>query len=384
MVGILRWDGQASLRNIQICILKIFGLRLSLGFIYKEIKKACTKARNINEKIRGLVNLMHVVADEVWIKVKSTSKKWSYAFLLASPKSLFIWSLDHLTHRDEASMGLKVMEYIEKGLNPEIFVSDLLKTYRVLSKYFKNCLHQLCTNHGIKALHKIIKDLPWEAKQDKFFYDYIQDLRDKFIALFELDDMIEIEQKINQMRKVLKLWQGKRNEWAKPFLGFIDRNRTNLFWYKRCPEDGIENTNNGAEIINSLFKPHYKIMKHLETTDSTQNHFETFLLRNNLRVFQRGKRKGYSPLQLEGVQTKITDWTELIWGDNPEEAMKEIEISALTKDLQDKEAVEQCNRLGPISSLKIGREGGEIGLAKEELPFSIDRRVRNEFVLQEN
>jgi len=150
-------------------------------------------------------------------------------------------------------------------------------------------------------------------------------------------------------------------------------------------EDAIENTNNGAEIINSLFKPHYKIMKHLENTESTQNHFETFLLRNNLRVFQKGKRKGYSPLQLEGVQTKITDWTELIWEENSEEAMKEIEISALIRDLQDKRAVEQCNRLGSISSLKTGQERrDEIGSVGEEMPFSIDREMLNNYVQQEN
>lgn len=312
-------------------------MSLSLGFICQELKRACKEAKKINKRIRGLVNLTHLVADEVWIKVKSTLKKWSYGFLLASPKSLFIYSLDHLTHRDELNMGLKVMEYIEKGLNPAIFTSDLLKTYRVISGYFKRCLHQLCTNHGIKALHKVIKDFPEEARQDKTFYDYMKDLRDRFIALFELDDIVEIEQNIKQMRKILYLWQGERKEWAKPFVDFIDRNGKNLFWYKRCPEKGIENTNNGAEIINSLLKPHYKIMKHLENENSTQDYFETFLLRNNLRVFQRGKRKGYSPLQLEGIQTKTTDWTDLIWGEKSDEFLKQIEVSALKRGLNNQQ-----------------------------------------------
>lgn len=308
-----------------------------MGFICQELKRACKEAKKINAQIRELVNLTHLVADEVWIKVKSTLKKWSYGFLLASPKSLFIYSLDHLTHRDEINMGLKVMEYIEKGLNPAIFTSDLLKTYRVISGYFKRCLHQLCTNHGIKALHKVIKDFPEEARQDKTFYDYMKDLRDRFIALFELDDIVEIEQNIKQIKRVLYFWQGERKEWAKPFVDFIDRNGKNLFWYKKCPEKGIENTNNGAEIINSLFKPHYKIMKHLENENSTQDYFETFLLRNNLRVFQRGKRKGYSPLQLEGIQTKTTDWTDLIWGEKSDEFLKQIEVSALKRGLNNQQ-----------------------------------------------
>lgn len=374
-----------SLRNIQTCVLKIFGLNLSLGFVFEELKRVCKKARKINEKIRGLVKLAHVVADEVWIKVKQTSKKWSYAFLLASPKSLFIWSLDHLVKRDEVSIGLKIIEYMEGGLHPAVFGSDLLKTYKVVAKYFKGCLHQLCTNHGIKALHKIIKDFPYEAKQDKFFYDYIKDLRDRFIKLFEIDDIIDIEQKIKQMRKVLRLWDGKRNEWARPMLDFIDRNWQGLFWHKRYPEKEIENTNNGAEIINSLFKPHYKIMKHLEKRESTQDHFETFTLRNNIRVFQRGKRKGYSPLQLEGIQTKITDWTELIWEKTPEEAIKDIEISVLRQDFQNQKDFDRFNGVRAGSFPQTNRERSEEKvLGREELPIRINKGMLNNCVQHNN
>jgi hypothetical protein len=374
-----------SLRNIQTCALKIFGLKLSLGFIYEELKRVCQKARKINERIRSLVKLAHVVADEVWIKVKQTSKKWSYAFLLASPKSLFIWSLDHLVNRDEVSIGLKIIESMERGLNPSVFGSDLLKTYKVVAKYFKNCLHQLCTNHGIKALHKVIKDFPAEAKQDKFFYDYIKDLRDRFIKLFEIDDMIDIEQEIKQMRKVLRLWQGKRNEWANPMLDFIDRNWQGLFWHKRYPEKEIENTNNGAEIINSLFKPHYKIMKHLEKRESSQDHFETFTLRNNFRVFQRGKRSGYSPLQLEGIRTKITDWTDLIWEKPPEEDLKDIEISVLLQDLQKQKDSDRFGRGGAVFFPQTSRERGEEKvLGWEELPISINKEMLNNCIQHNN
>jgi transposase-like protein len=48
VIGILRWDGQMSLRNIQTCVLKIFGLELSLGFVYEELKRVCKKAQKIN------------------------------------------------------------------------------------------------------------------------------------------------------------------------------------------------------------------------------------------------------------------------------------------------------------------------------------------------
>ena len=182
-------------------------------------------------------------------------------------------------------------------------------------------------------MHKILKDLPFEAKQNKFFYDYMVKIKDRFVALFDLDDVVEIKQEIKQMRKELSLFQGQNRKFAQPILGFINRNWQNLFLYKKYPDERIENTNNGAEIIYSLFKPHYKIMKHLQRADSAQDHFETFTLRHNFRVFQRGKRAGKNPLQLEGIQTNSTDWTDLIWGEKPEELLEEIEGSALKKRL---------------------------------------------------
>ena len=309
-------------------------MKLSLGFICQEVKRASKEARKINERIRSLVDLVHCVADEVWIKVVKVSKKWTYGFLLASPKSLFIYALDYLTHRDEVTMGLKVMEYQKEGFYPRIFTSDLLKVYRCIAGYFKWCLHQLCTNHGIKVMYKILKDLHPEAKQNKFFYDYMVKIKDRFVALFDLDDIVEIEQEIKQIKKELSLFQGEMTEFAQPMLEFIDRNWQNLFLYKKYPDKEIENTNNGAEIIYSLFKPHYKIMKHLQKAKSAQDHFETFTLRHNFRVFQRGRRAGKSPLQLEGIETSGVDWTDLIWGDNSEELLEKIEASALPNTLR--------------------------------------------------
>lgn len=195
-------------------------------------------------------------------------------------------------------------------------------------------------------MYKILKDLPTEAKQNKSFYNYLVRIKDRFVKLFKLDDIVEIEQEVKQMRKELSLFQGEMREFAQPMLEFIDRNWQNLFLYKKYPDKEIENTNNGAEIIYSLFKPHYKIMKYLQKATSAQDHFEAFTLRRNLRVFERGKRAGKNPLQLEGIQTNGTDWTDLIWGEKSEELLEEIEISASKRSLnkqQDKAEVVQNN-----------------------------------------
>ena len=324
-IGILRWDGGVSIRNTRIILEKMVGVRVSIGFICKELRETAKRAQSINEKLRNVIKLTHCVADEVWIRVATVTKKWTYGFLLASPKSLFIWALDYMTRRDGTAMGFKVMEYQEKGLKPEVFISDLLKTYRCISGYFKGCLHQLCKVHGVRALYRVLDKLNPEAKGDKDFYGYLVKIKDRFINLFDLEHIVDIEVEIKQMLKELKLFQGLKAKYAEPMFKFIENNWKSLFIYKKYPGKAIENTSNTCEIIFSLLKPLYKVMKHLRTPTTTQEYFEPFVLRHNFRIFQRGKRKGFSPIQLEGIRINVTDWTELIWGNRQDELFREIE-----------------------------------------------------------
>jgi len=86
-----------------------------------------------------------------------------------------------------------------------------------------------------------------------------------------------------------------------------------LFLYKRLPKKKIEHTNNAAEIIFSLFKPQYKVMKEFQISWGAQAHFNLFTLRHNFRVFPRGKRKGFSPVQLKGLNMSLNDWSDLLY-----------------------------------------------------------------------
>ncbi len=107
-------------------------------------------------------------------------------------------------------------------------------------------------------------------------------------------------------------------------LSFIERNSRGLFLYKRLPKEKIEHTNNAAEIIFSLFKPQYKVMKEFQIPNGVQAHFNLFTLRHNFRTFSRGKRKGFSPVQLEGLNVSLNDWSDFLYsGDRtiPEESL---------------------------------------------------------------
>ena len=264
-VGIFRVDGKTSLRALQDCIRKILCVDVSLGFIYKELTRVSQIAERINLKVSSLVSLSHCVMDEVWIKVTKTKEAWNFGFLAASPKSLFISFFDYVAKRDEPSMGIKVLEHKERGFNPSILTSDLLSTYRAIAGYFSGCLHQFCTNHARRIIARIIRDLPLKAKKDKFFYSYMMRIKKRFNALYELEDAGEINSQIGQIKRELKLFYTReRREWASPCLDFIERNSKGLFLYKRLPEKEIEHTNNAAEIIFSLFKPQYKVMKEFQ------------------------------------------------------------------------------------------------------------------------
>ena len=52
-------------------------------------------------------------------------------------------------------------------------------------------------------------------------------------------------------------------------------------------------------------------MKEFQIPHGAQAHFNLFTLRHNFRIFPRGKRKGFSPVQLEGLNISLNDWSDL-------------------------------------------------------------------------
>ena len=127
-------------------------------------------------------------------------------------------------------------------------------------------------------------------------------------------------------------------------LKFIERNSNNLFLYKRFPERKIDNTNNAAGIVFSLFKPQYKIMKEFQIRGGAQAHFDLFTLRHNFRVFPRGERKGSSPAQLEGLNPPTDDWSELIYPEDEDSRLDPDTIS---------QCLEKQDKAGAAANLHV-------------------------------
>jgi len=70
----------------------------------------------------------------------------------------------------------------------------------------------------------------------------------------------------------------------------------------------------GEDIQPSLSQ--YKVMKEFQIPWGAEAHFNLFTLRHNFRVFPRGKRKGYSPVQLEGLDVSLNEWSDLLYSED--------------------------------------------------------------------
>ncbi len=83
-----------------------------------------------------------------------------------------------------------------------------------------------------------------------------------------------------------------------------DKVHTLLEWVQRA--------SSAAENINSIFKPLVVRKKHFGHTDMRHNFVALFALWHNMRVFKEGKRKGYSPFDILGIDLGEKDWRTLL------------------------------------------------------------------------
>ena len=151
--------------------------------------------------------------------------------------------------------------------------------------------------------------------------------------MYSLDDIGEISSHMGQIKRELRLfYKEEERKWAHPVLDFIERNSKGLFLYKKLPEKKMEHTDNAAGIIFSLFKPQYKVMKQFQIPEGAQAHFNLFTLRHNFRAFPRGKRKGFTPIQLKGLNVSLNDWSDLLYSEGKTISEEALFLSERTKE----------------------------------------------------
>jgi predicted nuclease of predicted toxin-antitoxin system len=74
----------------------------------------------------------------------------------------------------------------------------------------------------------------------------------------------------------------------------------------------VQRASSAAENVNSIFKPLVTRKKHFDSADANLNFVALFALWHNTRVFKEGKRQGYSPFDILGIDLGERDWRTLL------------------------------------------------------------------------
>ncbi len=78
--------------------------------------------------------------------------------------------------------------------------------------------------------------------------------------------------------------------------------------------EGVMRGSSLVECLNSFLRPYAFLMRGLE-----KPFLSLFQLYRNSHVFERGKRRGYSPLQLAGIETPVGDWLDWLGLSRPKD-----------------------------------------------------------------
>ena len=76
--------------------------------------------------------------------------------------------------------------------------------------------------------------------------------------------------------------------------------------------DAAGHTSSLIECINGLLKSFLLNRQAFRNIDTAQAYLNLFILWHNMRVYQRGKRKGKSPFQWAGIDPGCEDWLALL------------------------------------------------------------------------
>ena len=74
----------------------------------------------------------------------------------------------------------------------------------------------------------------------------------------------------------------------------------------------VQRASSAAENVNSIFKPLVNRKKHFDNADTNLNFIALFALWHNTRTFKEGKRVGYSPFEILGIDLGEKDWRTLL------------------------------------------------------------------------
>lgn len=193
----------------------------------------------------------------------------------------FIYSIDYLTHdipiillspaENEPSF-LKLSQYLKNCNYPlKIVVCDDRSTLQTaLKQYFPNVPIQLCLNHYVENIRRILH-LRTNNQHYPFFYDLIEII---------FNNYVNEEQLLKNLDNLTTKWQNQELEYCNIITDIYLR-RQELFAYAKVPN--CPNNTNLIELYNSHLNGRLKTIKGFESFSTAQRWLNAYTIRRRTK-----------------------------------------------------------------------------------------------------
>ena len=225
----------------------------------------------------------------------------------------FLYAIDYLTHDIPygnlypAEDYQSFLDYFSKlkdlGYNPLIVVADdRAGLKQALNKVFPLCRLQLCQNHYLENIRKLLN-----IRSDDHYQHFFNSLR---LRIF-----LNTKDEYSYQEAWKYVWKEhtKDNKLLQSILLDIERRKTELFNYLKIPNS--PNNTNLIELYNSHLNGRLKTIKGFQTTESASHWLNAYLIRRRTKPLTdcEGKFKHLNKhSSLEFTIKKQAQWPDIL------------------------------------------------------------------------
>ena len=225
----------------------------------------------------------------------------------------FLYGIDYLTHdipygelypaEDYSSFLNYFTKLRDLGYQPGIVVADdRAGLKQALNKVFPLCRLQLCQNHYLENIRKLLK----VRTEEKYQY---------FFNSLRLHIFLNTKDEYSYQEAWRYVWKQhtKGNKLLKAVLLDIDKRKTELFNYLKVK--GCPNNTNLIELYNSHLNGRLKTVKGFQNTQSARRWLNAYLIRRRTKILTdcEGKFKHLNKhCSLEFTIKKQAEWPDIL------------------------------------------------------------------------
>lgn len=246
-----------------------------------------------------------IAVDEKYVKIRGI---WHYVFIAVDTESLDVLEAEIFPTRDTNAAKTFLGKLKATGYQINVIITDGNPAYeKAIQAVYPEAKHQKCIFHverGVKdELYKAIgsrKDPRYKELATKVGAIF----RSQKVEAFETawNEWVELKAANLDLKAIFESLQ-KERDWIRETL----------------LQSKIPRTSNAVERVIEEFDRKYDAMQSFMSLPSARAWTKLIQLYFRMRAFERGRRKGLSPVELLGYPVEGLDWREYIVGVGPKE-----------------------------------------------------------------